>query len=57
MLTFPDKSTTLAAQLQSNNLFFDSTKARPANGNKAAKLYAPAVFQPGSSYSHLDETT
>ena len=53
---FPDNSTTLAAKLQSNNLFFDSTRVRNANNNQAAKIYAPATFQPGSSYSHLDET-
>jgi hypothetical protein len=57
MLTFADNSTALAAQLQSNNLFFDSARVRAANGNLRAKLFAPAVFQPGSSYSHLDEAT
>lgn len=57
MLSFPDSSATLATQLQSGNLFFDSAQVRAANANRRAKLYAPAVFQPGSSYSHLDEAT
>lgn len=57
MLTFPDNSATLATQLQSNNLWFDSTLVRAANGGKRAKLFAPTTFQQGSSYSHLDETT
>lgn len=54
---FPDNSTALAAQLQGNNLFFDSTNVRNVTGNGRARLYAPASFQPGSSYSHLDEAT
>jgi hypothetical protein len=57
MLSFPDNSATLATQLKSGNLFFDSAQVRAANGNLRAKLYAPAVFQSGSSYSHLDEAT
>jgi hypothetical protein len=54
---FADNSTALAAQLQGNNLFFDSARVRAVNANARAKIYAPSIFQPGSSYSHLDETT
>lgn len=57
MLSFADSSAVLAAQLQSGNLFFDSPAVRAANGNVRAKLYAPSPFQPGSSYSHLNEAT
>jgi hypothetical protein len=57
MLSFADSSTSLATQLRSNNLFFDSARVRAANGKLRAKLFAPAVFQPGSSYSHLNEAT
>ena len=57
MLSFADSSAALAAQLQSGNLFFDSPAVRAANGNVRAKLYAPSPFQPGSSYSHLNEAT
>jgi predicted phage tail protein len=44
----------LTGQLQSNDLFF----ASPAviAGGAPAKLYAPAVFEPLSSFNHLDET-
>ena len=54
---FADGSAALGTQLRSNNLFFDSVQVRAANGGRPAKLYAPAIFQPGSSYSHLDEAT
>ncbi len=55
--TFPDGSSALGKQLRSGKLFFDSPKVRAANGSLRAKIYAPSVFQPGSSYSHLDEAT
>jgi hypothetical protein len=57
MLAFPDQSTQLGAQLTSRSVFFDSTRVRNANAGTPAKLYAPAVWEPGSSYSHLNEGT
>ncbi len=57
LLTLPDNSTQLGNQLRSNNVFFDSVKVRNANGGATARLYAPATWQPGSSYSHLNEAT
>ncbi|MFO1119263.1 MAG: hypothetical protein U1E38_03755 [Rhodospirillales bacterium] len=57
MLSFPDLSAALAAQLQGGNLYFDSPAVRAANGNLRARLYAPNPAQPGSTYSHLDEAT
>lgn len=57
MLSFPDNSAALLAQLQSGNLYFDSPGVRAANGNLRARLYAPNPYQPGSSYSHLNEAT
>ena len=57
ILSFPENSTALSAQLRGGNLFFDSAQVRAANGNLRAKLFAPSDFQPGSSYSHLDEAT
>jgi hypothetical protein len=57
LLSFADKSAALAAQLKSNNLFFDSPQVLAANGNARARLYAPGTYQPGSSYSHLNEAT
>lgn len=57
LLSFPDRSTQLANQLKSNKVFFDSPRVRNVNGGKPAKLYAPATWQQGSSYSHLNEST
>ncbi|MFO1046922.1 MAG: hypothetical protein U1E52_03340 [Geminicoccaceae bacterium] len=57
LLTFANNSTALSAQLRGGNLFFDSALVRSANGGLRARLYAPSNFEPGSSYSHLDEAT
>lgn len=57
LLTLPDNSTELGAQLTSRNVFFDSTLVRNANAGTPAKLYAPRAWEPGSSYSHLNEAT
>lgn len=54
---FPNPSHKLAGQLQSNQLFFNGPKARAANNNGAVRIYAPSVWDGGSSFSHLDEVT
>jgi len=51
---FPNPSTQLAAQLTSNNVYFNGTYANAANGGQRPKLYTPSTWQPGSSYAHLD---
>jgi hypothetical protein len=53
---FANPSVALGNQLTSNNLFFNGPYAVAAAGGPP-KLYAPASWQQGSSYSHLDETT
>jgi hypothetical protein len=53
--SFPNPSAELLAQFQSGELFFNSPNAVAANNGNPPQLYAPAVFEPGSSYSHLDE--
>lgn len=53
----PQPSSAVAAALTSGKLFFDSPAVRNVNGGKTAKLYAPSTWQPGSSFSHLDEAT
>ncbi len=45
----------LGAYFQSNDLFVNAPSAVAANGSPPA-IFAPASFQPGSSYSHWDET-
>ena len=53
---FPNPSTALATQLQSNAVFFDASNANAGNGGSRVPLYAPTTFRPGSSYSHLAES-
>ena len=54
---FPNPSVALANQLQSNNLFWNGAAGIAGNAGTRPRLYAPATWQPGSSYSHLDEVT
>jgi hypothetical protein len=53
---FPNPSTALAAQLQSNAIYFSGANANAANGGSRVPLYAPSVWNDGSSYSHLAES-
>jgi uncharacterized repeat protein (TIGR01451 family) len=55
LLDYANGSLELAAQLTSNNVYFDGAGARAANGGSPPKLFAPSVWMPGSSYAHLDE--
>ncbi|MFP4578568.1 MAG: CARDB domain-containing protein, partial [Coleofasciculus sp.] len=55
--TFPNNSVALGAQLISDNLFFNGSNAVAANGGTNPKLYAPSIWELGSSYAHLDEAT
>ncbi|MCZ6776417.1 MAG: T9SS type A sorting domain-containing protein [Ignavibacteria bacterium] len=54
---FANPSAALAAQLTGDDIYFDSPNAVTANGGSPPKLFAPASWNQGSSYSHLDETT
>ncbi len=54
---FPNPSDQLAGQLQSSRLFFNGSRARTANANRPVPIYAPIVWERGSSYSHMDEVT
>lgn len=57
LTTYANNSTALGNALVSGNIFHDSKRVRNAFGGKRARLFAPNPFQPGSSYSHLDEAT
>jgi Calx-beta domain len=57
VLSFADGSTALGNALQGQVVRFAGAQATAANGGTAPRLYAPASWQGGSSYSHLDETT
>lgn len=54
---FPEGSPALAAQLQSDNLFWNGANGMAGNGGARPKLFVPGVWSQGSSYSHLDDTT
>jgi CSLREA domain-containing protein len=56
-ITFTTPSTALATHLQSNDLYFNGTNANSGNGGTRPRLYAPATWEQGSSYSHLNEST
>ncbi len=53
---FNNPSAELKTQLTSNNVFFVSPLSNEANGGVPAELYAPAVWDNGSSISHLGES-
>ncbi|MGH9313181.1 MAG: hypothetical protein ACRD09_01305 [Vicinamibacterales bacterium] len=57
LVAFANPSAALGSQLTSNNLYFDGPRTRLANGGSPARIYAPASWQGGSSYSHLNEQT
>ena len=54
-LTYPNPSTQLADALQSGDVFFAGPRAMSAAGGARPELYAPAIWDGGSSLSHLDE--
>lgn len=53
---FPNPSAPLRQQMVSNNLFFNSP-ASQMKGDEKPKLYAPTIYESGSSISHLDDNT
>ena len=57
VLSFADGSTALGNALQGQVVRFAGSQASAANSGTAPRLYAPATWQSGSSYSHLDEAT
>nr|CAA6829073.1 MAG: Type IV fimbrial biogenesis protein PilY1 [uncultured Thiotrichaceae bacterium] len=54
---YPNPSASLGSLLTSNNLWFTGSNAVTANNSANVKLYAPATWSSGSSYSHLDYNT
>ncbi|MCO5196852.1 MAG: hypothetical protein M9941_03770 [Anaerolineae bacterium] len=56
LITFQNPSFTLAAQLQSNSVYFLGANAQAANGGTRPRLFAPTQWINGSSYAHLDES-
>jgi hypothetical protein len=54
---FPNPSQELRDQLTSDDVFFDGPNANAAAGGEPPRLYAPPIWNSGSSFSHLDENT
>jgi hypothetical protein len=54
---FPNSSRPLGGQLTSNRLFLSGTKIKVANSGRRVQIYAPIVWDPGSSFSHFNEVT
>ena len=54
--SFASPSTTLADQITSGALYFNSPLVKKVSSN-LARLYAPSTYSAGSSIAHLDETT
>ena len=52
---YPNPSRALGDVLRSEAVRFDGPTAVTANGTLPIDLYAPSNFEPGSSFSHLDE--
>ena len=56
-LLFPNLSSDLGDQFESNDIFFSGTNATTANGGNQTKIFAPSVYESGSSLQHFDEST
>ena len=54
LTAYANPSTALGDLLISNNLWFNGPNSRAANNGTRVKIYAPATWAGGSSYSHLD---
>ncbi|MEP0545950.1 MAG: T9SS type A sorting domain-containing protein [Rhodothermales bacterium] len=52
---YPNPSLALGTVLRSDAVFFDGPSATPSNAAVPIDLFAPSNFEPGSSFSHLDE--
>jgi len=56
LLSYPNNSTSLAAALQSNNVYFSSPQTNQGSADRV-RLFAPSSWLGGSSFAHLDENT
>jgi hypothetical protein len=51
---YKNPSAALGSLFTSDSLFWGGSYAKAANGGKPVKMYAPATWRSGSSFSHLD---
>lgn len=57
LVAYPNPSPALGGALTNGQVVFTGAGAVRANGALDVPLYAPGIFDQGSSYSHLDEAT
>ncbi len=57
LLGLENGSTALGTALVSNALYWDGPEGIEAGGGIRPRLYAPGLYEPGSSYSHLNESS
>jgi hypothetical protein len=57
IISLPSGTVAVGAILTGNSLFWNGANAIAANGGAMPKMYAPASWDQGSSFSHLDEST
>jgi len=57
LASFGSPSTLLGSQLIGNALFWNGTQGVNGLNGERPRIYAPPTWNPGSSYSHLDEGT
>ncbi len=55
LISFFDPSSGLVEQFTSNNIYWNGKIGVKANGGILPHLYAPSIWEQGSSYTHLDE--
>ncbi len=57
LLSLPRGSAELGVALTGGRSQWDGAAGKAANGGLRPELYTPSAWEPGSSYSHLDEQT
>jgi hypothetical protein len=57
LISLPSGTVALAAILTGDSLFWNGANGIAANGGAMPRMYAPASWDQGSSFSHLDEST
>lgn len=57
LLNLPNGSQTLGSVLTSDAIYWSGVQGMQGVGGSRPRLHAPANYQPGSSYSHLNEST
>jgi hypothetical protein len=57
LTSYSNPSISLGSLFISNDLWFHGENAMIGNDNSRVKIYAPSIWTPGSSYSHLDYNT